>query len=75
MLFESYEIQRAQNGAFTWTATGMIYDGTAATFDAKYFVKGARKFGDRLEGEVRLARSGGANDGNDVGHCGAGLGA
>lgn len=25
----------------------LIYDGTAASFDAKYFVKGARKFGDR----------------------------
>lgn len=25
----------------------LIYDGTAATFDAKYFVKGARKFGDQ----------------------------
>lgn len=27
----------------------LIYDGTAATFDAKYFVKGARKFGDRSQ--------------------------
>ena len=33
------------------------------------------KFVNRLERETGLARSRGSNDGNDLGHCGAGLGA